>query len=330
MERATVLEYVRSRDPVWNLPHDHVEALARRFPAVRFASPADRDDAAKLLPETEIVLGWAVRPENFESARRLRWIHLTAAGVGPQLFPALIGSDVVVTNSRGLHAVSMAEHTIGVMLMFVRQLHLARDAQQKRHWIQSELAHDPPGFGALPGATLGLVGLGAIGSAIAARARALGMKVLAVRRRPGRETGIADEEWGRDRLPELLERSDFVVLCAPHTAETDRMIGAAEFALMKKSAVLLNIGRGALVDESALIAALERGAIAGAGLDVTAEEPLPETSPLWAMSQVILTPHTSGMGPDYWGRAMEMFAANLERWLAGRPLENVVDKRAGY
>jgi len=330
MERITVLEYVRSRDPIWNLPRVHVDTLATRFPGVRFVSPMDRDEAAKLLPETEIVLGWAVRPEDFPAARRLRWIHLTAAGVGPQLFPALVESDVVVTNSRGLHAVSMAEHTIGVILMFARQLHLARDAQQRRRWIQSELAHEPPGFGTLPGATLGIVGLGAIGSAIAVRARALGMKVLAVRRRPGRGAGVADEEWGRDRLPELLERGDFVVLCAPQTPETDRMIGVAELARMKRSAVLINIGRGALVDERALIAALERGALAGAGLDVTAEEPLPETSPLWAMPQVILTPHTSGMGPDYWGRAMAMFAANLERWLAGAPLENVVDKRAGY
>jgi phosphoglycerate dehydrogenase-like enzyme len=330
MPDTTVLEYVRSRDPVWNLPHEHVEALARRFPAVRFVSPADREEAAKSLPETEIVLGWAVRPEDFDSARRLRWIHLTAAGVGPQLFPALVESDVVVTNSRGLHAVSMAEHTIGVLLMFARQLHLARDAQQRRRWIQSELAHDPPGFGTLPGATLGLVGLGAIGSAIANRAKALGIRVIAIRRRPGRGRGAADEEWGRDRLPELLALSDYVVLCAPHTAETDRMIGTAELAHMKGTAVLINIGRGALVDEPALVQALERGAIAGAGLDVTAEEPLPETSPLWAMPQVILTPHTSGMGPDYWGRAMTMFAANLDRWLAGRPLENVVDKRAGY
>jgi phosphoglycerate dehydrogenase-like enzyme len=330
MELTTVLEYVRSRDPVWNLPHAHVEALAQRFPNLRFVSPADRDESAKLLPETEIVLGWAVRPEDFAAAQRLRWIHLTAAGVGPQLFPALVESDVVVTNSRGLHAVSMAEHTIGVVLMFARQLHLARDAQQRRRWIQSELAHDPPGFGALPRSTLGLVGLGAVGTAIATRARALGMTVLAVRRRPGRGAGVANEEWGRERLPELLERSDFVVLCAPHTAETNHMIGAAELERMKRNAVLINIGRGALVDEPALIAALERGALAGAGLDVTAEEPLPETSPLWAMPQVILTPHTSGMGPEYWGRAMAMFAANLERWLAGTPLENVVDKRAGY
>ena len=121
-----------------------------------------------------------------------------------------------------------------------------------------------------------------------------------------------------------------MVLCAPHTAETGGLIGAAELARMKRDAVLINIGRGALVEEPALIAALEAGRIAGAGLDVTAEEPLPATSPLWGMSNVIVTPHVSGMGPRYWERAMEMFAANLERWLAGAPLQNVVDKRAGY
>lgn len=330
MDRPTVLEWVRSREPIWNLPKAQVDGLARRFPQVRFLSPADRDEAARLLPETQIVLGWAVRPEDFPRARRLKWIHLTAAGVGPQLFPALVESDVVLTNSRGLHAVSMAEHTLGVMLAFARKLHLARDAQHDRRWTQVELSSGPPPFGELAGATLGLVGLGAIGSAIAARARAFGMTVLAVRRRPDHASDVADEVWGRDRLPEMLERSDFVVLCAPQTRETTGLIGATELARMKPHAVIVNIGRGALIDEPALIAALETGRIAGAGLDVTVEEPLPATSPLWTMPNVIVTPHISGMGERYWERALDMFAANLERWLAGKPLENVVDKRAGY
>jgi len=329
MHRPTVLEWVRSREPIWNLPRQHVDGLATRFPGVRFVSPADRDEATRELAHADVVLGWAVRPEDLGLARRLRWIHLTAAGVGPQLFPAMIASEVVLTNSRGLHAVSMAEHALGVILMFARKLHLARDVQRERRWTQAELVTGAPEFGMLPGCTLGLVGLGAIGTAIAERARAFGMKVLAVRRRPGRGA-VVDAEWGRERLPELLERSDFVVLCAPQTAETSGMIGAAELARMKRGAVLINIGRGALVDEPALIEALRAGRIAGAGIDVMAEEPLPESSPLWSMPQVIVTPHVSGMGPHYWERAMELFAANLERWLAGAPLENVVDKQAGY
>jgi phosphoglycerate dehydrogenase-like enzyme len=330
MDRPTVLEWVRSREPIWNLPRTNVDALAARFPEVRFVSPADRDEAVRVLAHADVVLGWAARAEDFAVAKRLRWVHLTAAGVGPQLFPEFVASDVVLTNSRGLHAVSMAEHALGVILMFSRKLHLARDAQREARWTQVEQFVAPPPFDMLPGRTLGLVGLGAIGGAIAERARAFGMSVLAVRRRPGAGHPGVDAEWGRERLNELLERSDYLVLCAPETSETSGMIGAAELARMKPSAVLVNVGRGALVDEPALIEALSAGRIAGAALDVMAEEPLPAMSPLWGMPNVIVTSHVSGMGPRYWERAMDMFAANLERWLEGRPLENVVDKRAGY
>ncbi len=331
MNRPMVLEWVRSREPIWNLPRAHVDALAARFPEVRFVAPADRAEAVRALADAEVVLGWAARREDFAAAKKLRWVHVTAAGVGPQLFPEFVASDVVLTNARGLHAVSMAEHTLGVILMFGRKLHLARDAQREARWTQVEQFTEAPPFDMLPGRTLGLVGLGAIGSAIAERARAFGMSVIAVRRRPGvTATAGVDAAWGRERLGELLERSDYLVLAAPETGETRGMIGPAELARMKRSAVLVNIGRGALVDEPALIEALRAGAIAGAALDVMAEEPLPAASPLWAMPNVIVTSHVSGMGPRYWERAMEQFAANLERWLKGEPLQNVVDKRAGY
>jgi phosphoglycerate dehydrogenase-like enzyme len=261
---------------------------------------------------------------------RLRWIQVTAAGVTGMLFPELIESAIIVTNGRGLHAVSMAEHTLGVILAFVRKLHLARDAQRERRWKQSELYAAPPPFGELAGGVLGLVGLGTIGSAIAARARALGLTVKAVRKHPAREPAPADEQWGLDRLPDLLSRSDWIVLAVPLTNQTRGLIGSAEIARMKQSAVLVNLGRGQLVDEAALIAALTRGRIAGAALDVVEREPLATESPLWTMPNVILTPHISGLGPRYWERAVQLFAANLRRFLAGEPLVNVVDKREGY
>jgi len=330
MSDLCVLEFVRFFDGVWNLPAHHVDLLRRRLPGVRVLSPEDQAEADARLPEADVVLGWAVRRENFAHATRLRWVHVTAAGVGPLMFPELIASDVLVSNSRGLHSVSMAEHALGVMLAFFRKLHLARDAQARREWAQDRLWTDPPDFGELSGATLGLLGYGAVGRAVAQRARALGMRVIAVRRRPEPDPDGIAEQWGEDRLEDLLAVCDVLVLAAPLTPATQARIGAAEIARMRPHALLVNLGRGALVDEPALIAALERGAIAGAALDVTREEPLPAASPLWAMPQVILTPHISGLGPRYWERAMDMFVDHVEAFRAGRPLPNLVNKAEGY
>jgi phosphoglycerate dehydrogenase-like enzyme len=325
-----VVEFVRWDDGVWNLPRVHLDALEAEFPSVRIDSPPDRAGVDRLLPEADIALGWVVRRDNFASAARLRWIQLTAAGVGSQLFPELVESPVVLTNARGLHAVSMSEHALGVMLAFARKLHLARDAQTRGTWEQEELWTGTPPFGQLSGGTLGLIGLGAVGGALAARARALGMRVLAVRRRPASDPAPADEQWGTERLGEMLEQVDWLVLAAPLTPATRGLIGRAELARLRPHAVLVNLGRGALVDEAALTEALAARRIAGAALDVFAEEPLPRTSPLWDMPHVIVTPHVSGFGPRFWERTCDLFARNLRHWLAGEPLENVVDKRAGY
>lgn len=330
MSRRRVLEFIRHPDGVWNLPPAHVEALAREFPEVEFVSPAGQEEADRALPDAEIVLGYAVNRGNFALARRLRWIHAPSAGVGPMLFPALVASDVVITNSRGLHADSMAEHTIGVLLAFARKLHLARDAQRESRWVHREMWSDTPPFRDLAGAALGLVGLGAIGGAIATRARALGMTVRAITRTPRADPAPAHEVWSSDRLVGLAAASDALVLAAPHTPATRGMIGRAVLDAMPRHAVLVNLGRGALVDEPALIEALDRGRIAGAGLDVFAEEPLPASSPLWRMPQVIVTPHVSGLGPRYWERVAAVFAAHLRDYLAGRPLANLVHKHEGY
>lgn len=325
-----MIEFLRDEAGVWTVPAGLIADLALRHPDVRFESPSDRAAAERLLPGADVVYGALVDADNFHLARRLRWIHVSSAGVGSLLFPALAESGVVLTNGRGLHAVSMAEHALGLMLAFARKLHLARDLQHDHRWEQAGLWTDPPPFGQLAGGTLGIVGLGAVGSALAERAVALGMRVIAVRPHPARDPRPAHEQWGLDRLPELLEQSDWVVLAAPHTAATRGLIGAAELARMKPGAVLVNLGRGALVDEPALVAALRAGRIGGAALDVVRREPLAADSPLWDLPNAVLTPHVSGLGPRYWERAVEQFAVNLERFLAGRPLLNLVDKRAGY
>jgi len=174
------------------------------------------------------------------------------------------------------------------------------------------------------------VGLGAIGTAIAERARALGLRVIAVRRHPPADPAPAHEQWPASRLHDLLPVVDWLVIVAPHTPETQGLIGRDELARLRPSARLMNLARGALVDERALIAALRAGRLAGAALDVFEDEPLPRSSPLWDLPEVIVTPHTSGLGPRYWERVVEQFTANLRRFLAGEPLTNVVDKRAGY
>jgi phosphoglycerate dehydrogenase-like enzyme len=216
------------------------------------------------------------------------------------------------------------------MLAFVRKLHLARDAQRERRWTQEALWAEPPEFGQIGGTTLGVVGFGTTGTAIASRARAMGARVIAVRRNPASDPAPADEQWGEDNLARLIAESDWMVLAAPLTDRTRGLIGAYAIARMKPGAVLINLGRGALVDEAALITALAEGKIAGAALDVFEHEPLDAESPLWSMPNVILTPHVSGFGPRYWERAVDLFRGNLRRFLGGEPLVNVVDKRAGY
>ena len=328
-----VLEWVRFPSGIWNLPRELAAKIAADVADVALVtvmSPVTRREADDLLPDADVVLGFAVRAANFARAHQLRWIHSTAASVTGVLFPELVASDVIVTNARGLHADAMAEHALGMMLAFARKLHHARDAQRVHEWAQETMWDQAPGIGSLAGSTLGLVGLGAIGSAIAVRARAMGMRVLAVRRHPAADPSPAHEQWPASRLRELLPRVDWLVLVAPHTPETSGLIGREQLSLLRPEARLMNLGRGALVDEAALIEALRTQRLAGAALDVFDEEPLPATSPLWDMPEVILTPHTSGLGPRYWERAMEQFTANLRRYVAGEPLLNLVDKKAGY
>jgi phosphoglycerate dehydrogenase-like enzyme len=325
-----VLETVRSRDAVWNLPASQLEELRAHLSDAVVCSPRDEAERDRRLPESEIVLGWGVNEKNFPLAKKLRWIHITAAGLNRLLFPALVESDVLVTNSRGLHAESMAEHALGVILAFARKLHVSRDAQREGRWSQAEQWTQTPPFVSLSGSTMVLVGLGTVGRALATRARALGVRVVAVRRHPAGDPAPADEQHGADRLHEQLGRADFVVVAAPETPDTRGLIGREALQRMRPSAVLLNLGRGALVDEAALVDALRADTIAGAGLDVFEREPLPAESALWTLPQVILTPHTSGLGPRYWERALEIFRENFRRYREGRELLNLVDKRAGY
>jgi phosphoglycerate dehydrogenase-like enzyme len=325
-----VLISIFSSFAVWNIPDEFVQKLRERFPDVRFLHARNLAESLELAPSAEVAFAGELHRHTFAAARALRWVHSPAAGIGGMLYPALVTSPVVLTNSRGMHAETIAEHVIAVSLALLRQLPIAVRRQAERRWAQDELSL-PPGIRRIAGLRVGLVGLGAIGLAVARVMSALGAEVHATRRRARADRpAFVASIVPSDRLHDLLRASDIVVLAAPQTNETRGLIGAAELAVMKADAILVNVARGRLVDEAALIAALQTGPPGAAALDVFEHEPLDPDSRLWTLPNVLLTPHVSGWRNDYWDAAIDLFSDNLRRYLAGEPLLNVVDKKAGY
>ena len=327
---ARVAFYFRLHEVRLGVGDADMAELTRRFPTVEFR-PVD-DDAAlpAAVADAEVFAGFIFPADLFSAARRLRWVHSASAGIEANLFPALVDSDVVLTNAAGLHSVNIPEHCLALMLSLARNFHVAYRLKARREWNRFEVIAGGGGMRELAGANVAILGAGAIGAALARLTHALGMRVRVLRRRAGLPVEGAEDVVGPEALLSLLSWADFVVLAAPLTEDTRGLIDARALAAMKSSAHLVNVGRGELVDDAALVEALRRGAIAGAGLDVFADEPLPASSPYWTLDNVIITPHVSGYMPDFLGRQLRRFADNLERFLAGRPLEHIVDKRLGY
>ena len=296
-------------------------------PGKRILVTNDREEIEAGLDDVEIAVG-GFPPDLLLKAQNLRWFQMWSAGADWLLrYPEAIELDFVLTSASGLHAIPISEHIFGFLLAFARGLHGSRGTQQRREWPpRDEL---DPVF-ELAGKTMVLVGLGSIGQRTARLASALDMRVLGVRRHPRIDAPFVEAVHGPDALLGLLPEADFLVLAVPHTHETHGMIGEPEFRAMKPTAYLVNIGRGGTVQEPALIRALEEGWIAGAGLDVFETEPLPDDSPLWAMHNVLVTGHYSGHTPHYQVRALDIVLDNLQRYNAGEPMRNVVDKRLGY
>jgi len=322
-----VLVAIFSDTDAWTMPPRFVDVLRRRFPEVEFLHAGDVPTMLRLIGDVDVAFTSRLTPEAFAIAKRLKWVHSSAAGVGRMLFPALRTSSVVMTNSRGMNAGSVAEHAFAMMLAVTRRVPDAVRAQDRRLWHQEELS----GLPLLRGRTLGLIGLGAIGTELARLGSAFGMQIIGVRRRATEPPppGVA-QVLPLGALATLLVASDYVVVAAPLTAETRGMIGRDELAQMKPTAWLINVARGKLVREADLIEALQQRRIAGAALDVFEHEPLDSASPLWSMPNVFVTPHIAGFRSDYWDAAVDLFGDNLQRFLAGQPLRNVVDKQAGY
>ncbi|MFA5309633.1 MAG: D-2-hydroxyacid dehydrogenase [Dehalococcoidales bacterium] len=278
-----------------------------------------------LLAEADVLFGFIPPSDITKRAPRLKWFQATSAGVDRHRDTEIWRSHIIITGVSGIHATPIGEFVLSLMLMFVKDTPSSFRMMQSRRWQRY-------GTRVLRGRTVGIVGLGHIGREVARLSKAFGMKVIATRRSTKKEGEArhVDLLLPQARLNEMLGESDFVAVCLPLTPETRRIIGEAEFKAMKPSAYIINIGRGDLIDEEALIRALDAGRIAGAGLDVTAAEPLPEDSRLWDFKNVILSPHVSGGMEDYMVRAADLFCDNLRRYLDGKKLRNIVDRKRGY
>ncbi len=328
MKLLTVLQHPFE---LWNPPPWLSERLHQDFPVVEAVQRSNYQGIEEYIRDAEIAVTLSLCPEQFKAARKLRWIHSPAAAVHQLMFPELINSEVILTNASDVHGPVVAEHVIALIFALARCLPQAVRLQEKHVWGQEPIWFGRPRPRELAGATLGLVGLGSIGKAVARHASNLGMRVIAVRENPGKERpGGVHQVFASTQLDEVLSQSDFVVLAVPVTPATVGLMAASRLARMKPDACLINVGRGPLVDDAALIQALREKAIGGAALDVFDEEPLPADSPLWDLENLLITPHTAGLTEKLWERHYQFISENLGRYLKGQPLLSVVDKNRGY
>jgi len=305
--------------------------LAAEFPELNIVQRSSYEGVEEYLRDSEVIFTLSLRPEQFALCQKLRWIHSPTAAVHQFQFPQLIESDVVLTNSTEVHGPVVAEHVIALIFALAKKIPQAAILQQKHVWGQEPMWIQRPHMREVAGATLGLIGVGSIGRRVAQMASALGMRVIAVREHveKGSPEGV-EKVFAASQIDDLVRQSDYVVLAAPLIAATEKLINAERLAVMKPEACLINVGRGPLVDESALLDALRARRIGGAALDVFDREPLPADSSLWDLDNLLITPHTAGLTEKLWDRQYEHFSANLRRYFSHVPLQYVVDKRRGY
>lgn len=326
-----LLMVIQHRLDLWNIPPWFGKRLGQEFPQLEVVQRNSYDGIEKDLRDAEVAFTLSLRPEQFGVAKKLRWVHAPSAAVHQLLFPELINSDVVVTNSREVHGPVVAEHVIALIFALAKKIPQAASLQQKRVWGQEAIWKEGPHPREVAGATLGLIGVGSIGRRVALMASCLGMRVIAVREHVEKGTPDGVERvFAISELDELLAQSDYVVMAAPLIPATQRLMNSVRLAKMKSSAYLINVGRGAQVDESALAEVLRDRRIAGAALDVFDQEPLPADSPFWSLDNLLITPHTAGLTEKLWDRHYELFSANLRRYLAHQSLQFVIDKQKGY
>ncbi len=318
------------RFELWQTPEWFSKWLRRDFPQLEVVHLPNYDRVIEEIADADIAISWSLRGDQIQAAKKLRWIHSTAAAVHQLMTPELRASDIVVTNARDVHGPVVEEHVIALAFALAKRLPQAVRYQQQKHWAQHDLWDERPRPRELNGATMTIVGLGAIGAPLARLAKSLGMRVVGVREHPERGGEGADAAHGFEDLDQALSAADFIVLAVPVTPKTRHLMDAERLVLLKSDAYLINVGRGVLIDEAALVNALRAKSFGGAALDVTTEEPLPAESPLWKMQNVLITPHTAGLTEKMWERHYEHYTKNLRRFLRGEPLLWVVDKERGY
>jgi phosphoglycerate dehydrogenase-like enzyme len=306
-----------------------LKLLGSLGPDINVIVSNEAEKLREFAPQADVIVNGSHNPQLLSAALpaalRAQWVHSLWTGVDNVLSPEVLASPLPLTNGRGVFRRPLAEWSIGAMLYFAYNMRRMIRQQQAGVWEAFTTEE-------IQGKTLGIVGYGGIGSLAAELARPFGMRIVALRRRPElfHEDSVVDESFPPAKLNQMLAASDYVLLAMPLTGETRGMIGAAQIAAMKPTGVLINVGRGAVVDERALVAALEGGKIRGAALDVFAVEPLPAGHPFYRMENVLLSPHTADHVQDFVHLAVECFLENLRRFQAGEPLLNLVDKHAGY
>jgi D-2-hydroxyacid dehydrogenase (NADP+) len=306
------------------------ETIRRRWPEMRVLHLPGYDTLPAELPDTDIFVGYSLRAPQLQAAQKLKWLHSTATGVAQLMYPELRESGIVVTNPSGIFAAPIAEHTIGLMVALAKNFPDAVRHQDAQHWGQQDIWDQPQRLSELNGLTLLIVGYGSIGRELGRRVRPFDMRVWGVTRSGNGEPVHAEKIFAVSELDNVLPEADYVVIAAPETAESKHLINAERIAKMKRGARLINVARGSLLDEAALIQALKTGALAGAALDVTGTEPLPTDSSLWKTPNLLITPHTSGVSDRLWQRQTALLMDLLERWFDGRELFNQVDFARGY
>jgi D-2-hydroxyacid dehydrogenase (NADP+) len=307
--------------------------LRARWPEMRVVHLPDYDPLPAELPDTDIFVGYSLRADQLKHAKKLKWIHSTAAGVAQLMYPELRDSGILVTNPSGVFSVPMAEHTMGLLVALARNFPDSTRHQDRSNWGQQEMWDKPQKLTELNGQLLLIVGFGSIGRELAKRARVFDMRVWGVTRSGKGDSSLAEKIVPASQLDDVLPYADYVVIAAPETADTTKshqIFGTRQISLMKPGSRLINIGRGSLLDELALIRALETGALGGAALDVTSVEPLPPDSPLWKAPNLFITPHTSAVSTSLWDRETALLVDLLERWFSGREMFNQVDFSRGY
>ena len=314
----------------WQIPADGVDKLRKRFPLINFIHATTPEERAEGLREADAAYTWILSAEELAAAKNLRWVHTSAVAVETLCLRELFARSVMVSNTRGVQAIPIAEHVMAVLLALAKQIPFVLENQAQARWAQNEFTGDRLPW-LLNGRTLGLIGVGTIGAEVAKRAQAFGMRVIAMRRRPAYGViGHVEQIYGLPDLPDFLAQCQALVIAAPLTPETHGLMGAAQFAQLPRGAVVINVGRAKIVDTEALIDALKRGHLGGASLDVFPQEPLPAEHALWKTPNVLLTPHTSGFRRGHWDEVIELYGDNIERWLKGEPLKYRIEPELGY